>query len=1161
MSEFLNQDDSFSRSLSLVQSRLKELRSTGTPNPQEYQQSDSFESNVFGWLPDFVKQGYNESVTGMARELAIGSKPFDIDNYNPSILQDIGSSMISLFMPADLLLMAGTGGAAGFALKSATKRAGRMATKQLMRSGVSKKATRAIVNGGVERVVSGATGFGAYSGVASALSQQIEGSGVDYRDVLTESAKGALLGAVTSGIGVRAGMKGSSQAARVLQEGTAFGVISPALEGRIPTPQDFVYSIGTVMGLRGAHTGLHLANRKLQGKISEKQRKELEPLAQRLATEQVQSEIKIESSSNLYKNKTNPSDIVRIASATIDKNKVKRFNLIDNKTGKKSSLQEDVFRKKYTTAADRDFLLEKYRLYEIESGYTDSQIQTNRRFATNKKMGERVRLDDMDNVQLTEYSKQITADYRIREYKKRYLDLADLPQRSFLEHVLPRPMIEWLLPARSRAKQLTSRTLIDNIEKADIATKLTFEKYQVRVDRQLSGLSETQLKQISNALEGKEKLTGDLSIKTREVRKIFDDMYEYARGKGIKVADYRADYLPQMIRRDIADIINNDIMSLVGKRAALLEVGLAEKSVSQLNKFIQRKVESEFSRESKRTIQYLVNKEGMTYYDAFKKLQNELFTQQLSPYGNLEKSRKFKLPEDILERDVLKILTSYNMKLARRVEIASRFGLKGERAEALVAEIAQKNPAEARAMNTVWSQFTGFIESDPYKNYSPTGKRLAENIMAFEMSTKIALGTATIPNLSQFTISTAMEAGYLRTLRGAIRLGSSANRKKLEATGSTYHNSLDILLGTDLNLRSREGVKKSIKQAVKNPKNSLLNISNALATLSGFKGINYANNLVAASTAEIFIKDLHKIANSSAIKARRNWANRNLKRFGIDSSKKLSQEGLSSGMYKFAKETQLQKDILSDPIFFNNPMWRPWIIFKRFGYKQANYLARTLDREVKQSGNVMVPLRLIVGGTLGGWGVEKLRSAYIKGLTGEETFIESQKGLEFVKDKLKSVGTFGVLGDILEAEDLVSSLKFTITPVILSDLEKATNGLIALQKNVETFGFGEIALRRSLKPIAPIFGTIPSRAMSGLQTPKQRLEGLKQRKSKLKIKLLDKLIKGDTDLVIKDIKQWNSKFPEAPITGYDINFQAAYERIIRKNSRVAEEEAMLKAER
>ena len=1155
------QRDYIERNRALLRSRIDQLRSSPVTQPQQYQEMKSFESNVFGWLPDFVKQGYNDSITGMARELAIGKKPFELENYNPGILSDIGSSMVSLFMPADLILMAGTGGAAGIAVKSAAGRAGRMATKQLLRSGVSKNTTRAIVNDGVQRVVSGATGFGTYSGVASALSQQINDSDVDYREVLTESAKGALLGAATGAIGARATMKGTSEAARILQEGTAFGVLSPALEGRVPNPQDFVYSIGTVMGLRGAQSGLYLANRKIKGKISEKQKQELEPLAKRLATEQVEAEMKIESSANLYKSKDTPSDVVKIASATIDKKGIKRFNIVDNKTGKKSSLKEDIFRKKYTTLEDRDFLLEKYRLYEIESGYSDRQIQSARRFATNKKMGEKVKLDEMDNVQLSEYAKQITADYRIREYKKRYLDLADLPQKTLLEHSLPRPMIEWLLPARTRAKSLQSRTLIDNIEKADIATKLTFEKYQKRIDKELSSLKESQLTQIANALEGKEKLTGSLDIKSREVRKIFDDMYEYARSKGIKVADYRADYFPQMIKRDIADIINNDLMSLVSKRSALLESGLTDKSILQLNKFIQRKVESEFNRESKNVIKHLVNKEGMTYYDAFKQLQNELFTQQLSPYGNLEKKRKFKLPEEILERDALKVLTSYNMKLARRVEIASRFGLKGERAEKLVAEIAQNNPAEARAMNTVWSQFTGFIESDPYKNYSPGGKRLAENVMAFEMATKIALGTATIPNLSQFTISTALEAGYFRTLRGAFRLASQDTRKKLEATGSTYHNSLDILLGTDLNLRSKEGIQKSIKQAVRNPKNAMLNISNALASLSGFKFVNYANNLVAASTAELFIKDLHKIANTSSIKARKNWAERNLKRFNIDPNKKLSQQDVSSGMFKFAKETQLQKDILSDPIFFNNPMWRPWIIFKRFGYKQANYLARTIDREVKQSKNVMIPLRLAVGGALGGWAVDILRSEYIRALTGEETFIENKEGLDFLADKLQSVGTFGVFGDILEAEDLVSSIKFTLTPVILSDLEKFTDGLIALQKNVDTFGFGEVALRRSIKPVAPIFGTVPSRLLSGLQTPEQKLENLKRRKSRLvNDRLLDKLIEGKSDLVIKDIKQWNQKFPEVPITGYDVNFQKAYERVIRKNTRKLKEEAAIRME-
>ena len=89
-----------------------------------------------------------------------------------------------------------------------------MATKQLLRSGVSKKTVRTIVQGGAQRVVSGATGFGSYSGVASALSQQIQNSDVDYGDVLTDSMKGSLLGAVTGGIAARGMAKGSSAAVK-----------------------------------------------------------------------------------------------------------------------------------------------------------------------------------------------------------------------------------------------------------------------------------------------------------------------------------------------------------------------------------------------------------------------------------------------------------------------------------------------------------------------------------------------------------------------------------------------------------------------------------------------------------------------------------------------------------------------------------------------------------------------------------------------------------------------------------------------------------------------------------------------------------------------------------------------------------------------------------
>lgn len=1125
-------------------------------------QPQNFENEVFDWLPNFIKEGYNESITGMARELSIGKKPFDIENYEPKVYEDIGSSVVSLFMPADFALMAAGGGVGGFALRTAAKRAGTMATKQLLRSGVSKKTTRTIVQGGLQRVVSGATGFGSYSGVASALSQQIQNSDVDYGDVLTESMKGSLLGAVTGGIAARGIAKGSSTAVKVLQEGAAFGTLSPALEGEFPTPQDYIHSVGTIMGLRGTNAAFYLANKKRKGLITEKRRKKLEPLAERLASEDVKAQIGIETKADLYQNKNNANDVVSIVSVT-QKDNVTRFNLKD-KDGKKSSLRKDLFYKKYTTSESKDLLLEKYNLYEAESGYNSNDIQLRRKEAIKRVDGKEpkqdVRLKDMTNTQLSEYGKIISTDYRIREMKKRYLDLADLPQKSFLEHVLPPKMVQFILPANRRGKLLESRVFLENIEKTDLATRRTFERYQNKITSNFSKLGDKDLRKISNSLEGKERLNKDLEIKVNEARKIFDEMYEYARSKGIKVADYRSDYFPQMIKRSISDIISNDFMSMAGKRAQLLEGGLSADTIKELNTFIRQRVNTEFSKESKSVMRHLVNKEGMTYYEAYKQLQNELFVQQLSPFGNLEKARKFKLPEEILERDVLKVMTSYNMKLARRVEIASKFGSKGERAENLLKQIAEKNTSEARAMSNVWQSFTGFIESDPAKNYSPTGKKVFENIMAFEMGTKIALGTATIPNLSQFAISTALEAGYFRTFKGAMRLLNPDVRKKLKASGVTYHNALDVLLGTDFNIRSADGIRRSLKEVIKNPKDSLLNIASGLASLSGFKRVNYLNNLVAASTAEIYIKDLHKIANSSSIKSRRSWAVKNLKRFDIDPNKNISSEALSSGMFKFARDSQLQKNILSDPIFFNNPKWRPWIIFKRFGYKQANYLAETMGRELK-AGNAFALLRLGIGGVTGGWLVSKMREFYIKLLTDQETFREDKEGLDFIIDNMSAVGAFGVYGDIIDAEDLVSTIKFTVTPVMLSDLGKVTDGLVALQKNIDTFGIGEIAMRRSIKPVASVFGTIPSRALSKLQTPAQKIDTLKQRKSKLKSKLLDLLIEGKSALVIKNIKQWNSKFPEVPITGDDINFKVAYARIARKNQKIAREKSMLKMEK
>ena len=122
-------------------------------------------------------------------------------------------------------------------------------------------------------------------------------------------------------------------------------------------------------------------------------------------------------------------------------------------------------------------------------------------------------------------------------------------------------------------------------------------------------------------------------------------------------------------------------------------------------------------------------------------------------------------------------------------------------------------------------------------------------------------------------------------------------------------------------------------------------------------------------------------------------------------------------------------------------------------------------------------------------------------------------------------------------------------------------GLTSLAKNVDTFGAGEIAMRRSLTEFAPLFGSVPSRAIRKYQTPAQRIDKLNQRKSRLTSKLLDMMIAGKYDLVNSNVKQWNSKFPEAPITPTDVNFKKALKRVLRKNRMIEREELLLRREK
>ena len=144
-------------------------------------------------------------------------------------------------------------------------------------------------------------------------------------------------------------------------------------------------------------------------------------------------------------------------------------------------------------------------------------------------------------------------------------------------------------------------------------------------------------------------------------------------------------------------------------------------------------------------------------------------------------------------------------------------------------------------------------------------------------------------------------------------------------------------------------------------------------------------------------------------------------------------------MYEFARDSLLQKNILNDPMFFNDPRFRPFVLFKRFGYKQANWIKETLTKEWVEYKNPLPALRLVAGGFAGGLFMNSAKQLLTKAASGEDIYNENYsvpidiksvvsgdtelaKSLKQVSvgdiiDTIAAAGGFGLVGDIIASED------------------------------------------------------------------------------------------------------------------------------------------------
>mgnify|MGYP003646729867 CR=1 FL=1 len=220
------------------------------------------------YLPNWIKAGYNNSITGLATQITTGKQAFKIsEKYDPNMAEDVAATLVSFFMPADMAIFAGGGGIGGTVLKASTKQAMKAMVKSGMKKGIAESAAergamqfakraafdkRAVMKHAASKQA-GALGF--YSGVQNAQLQKIQSGDIKFMDTLEATAKGAVLGGVTGGIGGKVATTAMSPTAkfatRLPAETAAFGTIGPLMEGHAPTPDDYIHAAGVIGAMGG----------------------------------------------------------------------------------------------------------------------------------------------------------------------------------------------------------------------------------------------------------------------------------------------------------------------------------------------------------------------------------------------------------------------------------------------------------------------------------------------------------------------------------------------------------------------------------------------------------------------------------------------------------------------------------------------------------------------------------------------------------------------------------------------------------------------------------------------------------------------------------------------------------------------------------------------
>jgi len=622
-------------------------------------------------------------------------------------------------------------------------------------------------------------------------------------------------------------------------------------------------------------------------------------------------------------------------------------------------------------------------------------------------------------------------------------------------------------------------------------------------------------------------LKGAQTPQTVVIRKVMDDLRDLAGKVREKPIGFIKNYVPNSLRRDIRDKSVAELGEM--ERDALT----AEREGRDVERAVLRSLISR-TKGTKDILEFVqVSGKFKTKRQALAFAQKYLVEEMVAEPSYLKRRKLPDWPEHLREMDVRVWLPEYIAKMSEFIGQTQVFGINGKKAQAIIKKLEEKSYEEAQEAHRAIAMFTGAHELE----YGLRGrlKTAADWYTGFQVITKIAMGGATLLNLSQPFISIIPALGTYRTLKGAFSLFDPEVRKRIGRTGVV----------DNMNIKSMEAI------AGHRPGGRMGKFVDFATTLSGFQGVNKGLLFLSAATMDVAIKDFHRLANEGGVRS--NFANKKLQEFNIDKNKDLDsqEQKILKAMFRFATDSQLQRNFLNEPIILNNPIFRPLFLFKRFGLRQATFIKDLIIQDAKK-GNYTPILRLAGGGYIGGTGVVWALNTIKTLLSGEEVLDTDDTTFQEVVNRISRVGALGYMSDFMDIQDLRGvprAVRFALYPVAVSDIETVMDAFQKFANDWNRTDDLSLSLRRNIFGLTGVLGSFGRATGRRFQTGPQKAARISFKKGRQRSEIFELMLVGNHRAATARRIDWDKKNPNDKFKMAEILYPKEIEAHMRRKAR------------